>query len=527
MIFPYLLNSCENWGAVTKSTQLKVKYEKLYSVTQFIQPQTNRKINFETSSTHSSTQSTTSAPQIDFMSAIKSSQLISEEINLDIIMKKSLQFVMENAGADRGILVIFDSEKKEHFVRTIGNIINNNLELKQVNLHLNEYSELPKSVFHYVDRSSKSIILVDAMNDKIYKKDEYIVQNKIKSILCMKLFYKGKESGIIYLENRLNHSVFTIERIEIITVLLSQTSISIENAKLYDGLIAYNKASQRFIPKEFLSTLGHSNILNVKLGDNTEKEMSILFSDIRSFTELSETMSPSENFSFLNAYLKRMEPCIINNNGFIDKFIGDAVMALFDKSADDAVRSAIDMQKQVSLYNIDRAKAGYKSIQIGIGIHTGKLILGMIGGENRMDGTVISDSVNLASRIESLTKYYGAGIIISEQTFSQLKNENKYKHRVIDYVKVKGKQEPVTLVQIYNDLSSESIEKIEETRQNFEMGINCYLMKEFEAAIVQFDIVQKIHPEDKVATIYLQRCQKFIETKVPENWDGVFVMDSK
>ncbi len=174
-----------------------------------------------------------------------------------------------------------------------------------------------------------------------------------------------------------------------------------------DNEFQLNDACGRFVPHQFLSFLGYESIVEVKLGDAVKKEMSILFSDIRNFTSLSETMTPDDNFKFINGYLKRMEPAIEKNNGFIDKYIGDAIMALFGGTADDAVKAGIKMLQLLNEYNTTRQRPERPPISIGIGINTGSLILGIVGGSNRISGTVISDAVNLASRIESLTGYFG------------------------------------------------------------------------------------------------------------------------
>ncbi|MCZ0900498.1 adenylate/guanylate cyclase domain-containing protein, partial [Microcoleus sp. HI-ES] len=204
------------------------------------------------------------------------------------------------------------------------------------------------------------------------------------------------------------------ERVELLKVLSGPAAISIQNSKLYtevrqneSRLAQLNKAYERFIPHQFLQFLEKSSIIDVELGDQVQLEMSVLFSDIRDFTTLSETMTPEDNFKFINSYLSRMEPVINENNGFIDKYIGDAIMALFSGEADNAVKAGIAMLHRLAEYNEYCANAGCAPIQIGIGINTGSLMLGTVGGPNRMDGTVISDAVNLASRVESLTKNYG------------------------------------------------------------------------------------------------------------------------
>jgi len=217
-----------------------------------------------------------------------------------------------------------------------------------------------------------------------------------------------------------------------------------------DAELEIAEATSRFVPNEFLAFLGCDSIVDIKLGEAVELEMSVLFSDIRDFTSLSEQMTPTENFKFINSYLSRMEPLIVENQGFIVNYIGDAIMDLFSEGADDAVKAGIAMLQTLAEYNRSRASLGYVPVQIGVGINTGSLILGIVGGKSRMDGTVISDAVNLASRIESLTKNYGVSLLITQQTFDRLTNPGDYAIRVIDKVQVKGKSEWVTVYEVFD-----------------------------------------------------------------------------
>jgi class 3 adenylate cyclase len=255
--------------------------------------------------------------------------------------------------------------------------------------------------------------------------------------------------------------------------------------------------------------------------------MSILFADIREFTSLSEKMSPQENFDFINAYLSQMAPIIAQYHGFIDKYIGDAIMALFPVNADDAVKAAIAMLKQLAAYNQERQESGLEAIAIGIGLNTGLLMLGTVGGENRMDGTVISDAVNLASRIEGMTKMYGATLLISEETYHHLSDISQYAIRTIDRVKVKGKSEPVTIYEVFDADEPLIFELKMKTLNPFEKGLIHYYQKAFRDAIAFFEQVLSIYPDDKVAQIYLNRSRHWQKIGVPDDWEGVEVLKSK
>ncbi|MEW6493788.1 MAG: adenylate/guanylate cyclase domain-containing protein, partial [Cyanobacteriota bacterium] len=248
-------------------------------------------------------------------------------------------------------------------------------------------------------------------------------------------------------------------------------------------------AARRFVPNEFLSILGHKSLVDVELGDQVQQEMSILFSDIRDFTTLSESMTPQENFQFINSYLSRMEPAITENQGFIDKYIGDAIMALFGGNADDAVKAGTAMMQRLTEYNQHRFKSGYMPIQIGIGINTGSLMLGTVGGKNRMESTVISDAVNLASRLEDLTKTYGVSLLISHHTFARLQNPTEYNIRFIDRVTVKGKSKAVAVFEVFDGDEPAVKQSKLETKAIFEEGLFFYHQQKFRKALQRLEAV--------------------------------------
>jgi len=283
----------------------------------------------------------------------------------------------------------------------------------------------------------------------------------------------------------------------------------VARVKAHIQLAKVNTAYSRFVPNEFIRLLGHESILDVKLGDHVKREMAILFSDIRSFTTLSEQMSPEENFDFINSYLKMVVPAIRNHQGFIDKYIGDAVMAVFPQQAEDALRAAIAMQKQVLRYNCDRVANGEVPIAIGTGIHVGSLMLGTVGEEQRMEETVISDAVNVASRLEGLTKIFGSTVIFSEKILIELEDPTQYKYRFLGKVPVKGRKDAISVFEAFDGEAPELIEVKVKTRVDFELGISFYYDRKFVEGSEMFERVLKKNSADKAALLYLERCQKF------------------
>lgn len=204
-----------------------------------------------------------------------------------------------------------------------------------------------------------------------------------------------------------------------------------------------NHSLERFIPKQVLKFLNKKSIVDVKLGDYTAQNMSVLFLDIRNFTSRSEKMSPKENFEFINIFLKEFGPIVRSNGGFIDKYLGDGFMALFPSSPDFALKSAIAMRNKLKKFN--KLPEINSDVQFGIGIHYGPLMLGTIGESERMDSTVISDTVNSSSRLEQLNKVHGTDILISEQVIANLKHPEYYSFTKVGDEMVKGKSQPISV----------------------------------------------------------------------------------
>jgi two-component system sensor histidine kinase ChiS len=280
------------------------------------------------------------------------------------------------------------------------------------------------------------------------------------------------------------------------------------------------------VPREFISLLGKKSIIETNLGDQVSREMTVMFADIRGWSTLSETLMPQENFQFLNAYLSYVAPVIKRQNGFIDQYYGDGVMALFPGSPDDAVVAAIGMHRAVDDFNEERAMEGLTPIDIGVGLHTGDLMLGIIGSNERMQGSVVSDAVNLAARLEGLTRIYGSSITLSELTLKRLKKD-RYKHRFVDKVQVKGKKETVSVHEVFDGDGPSMLALKEQTKVEFEKGLDAYYARQFSRASVSFDSVLQQHPEDKAARIYLKRCAQYMVSGVPDDWTGIETLNRK
>ena len=287
------------------------------------------------------------------------------------------------------------------------------------------------------------------------------------------------------------------------------------------------KAYGRFVPNEYLRFLRKESITDVHLGDHVSKMMAVMFSDIRSFTTISEGMTPQDNFNFVNAYLKRVSPEIRNNYGIIVKFLGDGMMAVFPDGANDALAAGVAKHKQVQEYNKKRAEKGFLPLKVGMGIHVGHMMLGMVGEENRMQGDAFSDNVNLTARLEGLTKFYGVSLLISEQALANLSDAGKYQIRFLDRAVVKGRTEPISVYEVL-DTEIEEVRDLKlKTQGDFDQGIDYYRAGSFERAKFYFEQVLDVNPEDKTAELYINRLNDLLERETPQNWDGVWRFTEK
>ncbi len=288
-----------------------------------------------------------------------------------------------------------------------------------------------------------------------------------------------------------------------------------------------NQASSRFVPQEYLGFLEKSSLIDIGLGDYVTGEMTVMFSDLRGFTSISETMTPEENFAFINSYLGRVSPVVRQHQGFIIKYLGDGIHAVFPRCADDGVQAGIDKLMQVNDYNAYRHRKNRLPIGVGIGVNTGHMMVGMVGEQHRMQGDAFSDDVNLTSRLEGLTKFYHVSLIISAATYERLADPSRYNIRFLDRVQVKGRKTALDLYEVYDADLPQMRQLKQETQADYEAALQLYYQREFDAAQnLLFRILQH-NPRDKVAWHHLVQATQLAEQGVPPGWSGVTVMTEK
>jgi predicted ATPase/class 3 adenylate cyclase len=425
----------EEWGATAVSARMKAEYPEMMN------PPDELKATLAGLDFGRVTETKTSGNlSVDFDLITQTWQALSAEIELPRLLEKLITTCMKYAGAQRGLILV--DRGGEKFVVAEADL-DKVIVREDESVPLRHNRNLSHSIVGYVTRTGNPVVTEDAEHDPRFGQEDYIRSRQIKSVLCLPLASQGKPVGQLYFENNLTTGAFSPERMNVLGLLAGQAGISLKNAQLYADMVNLNKAFERFVPHQFLSLLGKSSIADVQLGNQVQQEMTVMFCDIRGFTSLSEKMTPQETFNFVNEYLGVMEPVIGRYHGFIDKYIGDAIMALFPRP-DDAIRCCMEMQATLDIFN----KGRVMPVRVGMGLNTGNLMLGTVGGKNRMDGTVLSDAVNLASRVESLTKKYGAGILITQHTVDRLPDAAVFNIRPVDMVTAEGREEQVEIYEV-------------------------------------------------------------------------------
>jgi adenylate cyclase len=278
--------------------------------------------------------------------------------------------------------------------------------------------------------------------------------------------------------------------------------------KLTQKLQERNRIFQLFVPKRYVDRIAKGDMNSIRVGNAEEAIITTLFTDIRGFTTFAEANTPRGVFLFLNEYFNNMSNCIEKYEGFIDKYIGDAIMAVFDSpNVEGAVAAAIQMRLALDQFNQKRKENNLPPIEMGIGLNTGKVIMGTVGSESRMDSTVIGDSVNLSARLESLTKDYHVSILISGFTYQRLENKAPQGVRRIDRVCVKGKNQEVDLFEIFAADPLEIRRQKQEGLPEWESALVLYFAKQWNLALSAFQEYHQHYPLDQTCRYFIENCQ--------------------
>ncbi len=498
------LHHYTRWGAHAKIKQMEKKYKSAFA---------DANLNlFETAessqiSLHGNTTSSSTTTDVDAL--LKASQAISSEIRLEKLVEIILRIIMQSSGAEKVVLMLYKNKKL-----IINGVMSTKGDWESSQESLIDYKLskiVPRSVIDFVRNTSVYMIDNDISNNITFNEDPYIKEENTHSILCYPLQHSGRLVGILYLENNLAKAAFTNKQVSVLNVLSGEIATMLETANSYHSF-------ERFVPKEFLAPLGREKISDIEVGDHIDIKISTLFADIRGFTQISEQLSAQETFELLNRYLNQINPIILKWEGFIDKYIGDAIMALFASTPDNALAAAIEMQSTLKQHQAEIVGTTGVVLQIGIGLNLGSAILGVLGSHERMATTVVSDSVNVSSRLETLCKYYGLSILITENFLAALNFPERYIISFVDKVILMGKTEGICIYEV-RDFNSANKEAMADLNEAYLKAWDLYSGGDFKTALEEFLELEKRYPQEKKLKIHIERCQEFL-INVPESWNG-------
>lgn len=286
----------------------------------------------------------------------------------------------------------------------------------------------------------------------------------------------------------------------------------------------FSEASFRFVPQQIFKSLGKKGILDIRLGDQVQQNMAVLVANLRDFHRYAQTLSPKDNFDFMNSFLRRFGPIVREEDGLISKYLGAGFMALYPGYAEQALQSAITIRRELGRYNEDRRKAGYEPVDIGIAIHKGPLMLGIIGEERRWEGNVISDDVHLTALLEKLSEDLGSTVLVTKTFFEQLREPERFRHRSLGRITPDGHGEAVELIDVYEGDPDTIRQAKDRTKALFERGLLLCQEGRFFDARETFVEVIKLNRLDKAAKLYFYLCDEYYQKGAQAGWNGTLAM---
>jgi len=454
-------------------------------------------------------------------------ETIAGELGLDELLEQLLATVGRDTGAERGILFVNDGSAlvprlvlDEHGLTTIAEPTAGH-----------DAPAYGASVVRYVERSDRPVLITDTATS-VHGRDPHLRATGVRSVLCLPVARGGVLRAIVYLESRVARA-FELAHVESLRLLSAHVATALENAQLLlrleDALSSQTDlvfAQSRFIPEQLLQALGRDNLIAIEAGDAVVREMTLLYSDIRGYTHIQEGLDPRHGITFLNDYLRHMEPPVVAHGGFVNSYVGDGMIAAFDRTSDGALRAALAMRRTEREVTVERRARGLEPVRTGIAIHTGDVVVGTFGGVNQLRCGVVGDAVNLAARLEGLTRHYGS-LLISESARAGLEDVDAYDLRRVGTFRVVGRTTPVTVWEVFDEDEPPLRSAKRTTSAAHEAALDAFAAGRIAEASAAFEELAQLVKGDKVAPAYVAHCRRLLEYGLPDDWDGVISLDHK
>jgi predicted ATPase/class 3 adenylate cyclase len=456
----------------------------------------------------------------DLESLLNAVAAISREINESALLERLMPTLMQVAGADRGVLLLIDSDGKLWVEAEAS------LERTAIGrTALDAFSAISRRVVDLAFRASDPIVIPDASAAEMFGDETHARDSGVAAILAVSINLQGRTIGILYLENHVARGAFTAGRVQITRALGAQTAIALQNARLYGSVQAalhvqtvLTEANRRFVPSGFLTGLGYASIVDVNLKKAIEREMNVLFVDLRRFSALSAQLGPRGTIGMINRYLGHVQPGITAYGGFVGQYYGDGVLALFPNEPDDALHGAVAVCRGLEAYNRYHSTE-FPALRFGMGLHSGPVILGTIGDPDHFQCTVVGDSVNLASRMEGLTKHFGSILVLSAATHERIVAPDQFTMRSLGSVAVAGWTEGMEMFECVACYPEALQEQIMANHEVYCDGLAAYRAGRWAQAQKLFELCVDACERDVVARGFAQRCRD--RSLRDEPWDGI------
>lgn len=466
---------------------------------------------------------------LDAATLVRAARVLSAEIVLDDLLRRLVELATTNAGADRASLWLQTPEGLRVTARA--RATPEGVSVERVRDERGD-GDAAAAVAQYVARTQEPVLLHDAAHDGRFFRGADA--HRPRAVLCVPLRKGSQLVGVLYLQSEVVTGAFSEDRVEVVSVMAAQAAVSIENARLYDDLRAsldrqrkLTAAFERFMPNQFLEQLEKPDILDVSLGDQSQREVTVMFCDIRGFSGLASQLGPSGTFAFINRYLGYMEPAIHAHGGFINQFLGDGIMALFPGETDQALTGALAMLDALARFNAERRTGGLPDVRVSIGLNSGPLMLGVIGGARRFDRGVVGDAVNLASRVEGMTRQFNAPLLLGGVTRGRLTRPEEFQVRSLGWVVPVGQRNPIEVFESLDAHPPELRAACIASADDFAAGLALWTAGDFAAASGCFAACMARNPADGTARFMVARCEEMIAKPPKAPWDGVIRLASK
>ncbi len=447
---------------------------------------------------------------LDLTTVVRASEAISEQIELASLLRRLVQVMLQSAGAERAVLFRVDGDRV--VAEAEGDVDRTDAQIRVRVLDEDADPPVAHSVVRLVARTTEHVLIARAQDDALIRHDPSVGERGVRSLLCIPLVTQGHLEGILYLENNQVDGAFTSDRIRLLRILSSQAASALEKARLHDSQRRLIAAQDRFVPAQFISALGHTNLVEVERGQGILKVVDILFTDIRSFTSLLERMSPSEAMAFVNDYLAHMEPVVHDHDGFIDSYEGDSILALFDAGTDAGVRAAVAMAQAERRDNARRRAEGRQEIHTGFGLNTAGVMMGIVGGATALRATIIGDAVNVASRIQNLTKRYATTLLISENTAVRMRPDTALTLRPLERVQLVGKTQAMQMFEVLEALDPEAQGRRIGSLPRYMEAIVAFERGALAEAHLRFSDLAQQDPTDVPVAVMLRRSEELLQS---------------